>query len=570
MAENASGQESNSGVQSDSGTATANWSIDERTTATNPDGTTAGPPAAVENDGNDTQSWLNGVVTDEGETTPPSQSPAGLPTITNDVTAGDTAAQGSTAGGDVVEITGTGFTVDSQVTFDGVAAPATIVANSTLIFAVSPAHAAGTVNVTVANADGTSGESPAGAYNYDDSGTSVTDDAPPTPPGGASNNGSSGSASGSQPAWLQSFLDDVRVMALVGQIYAKNVGDTIVAGLAAPPPIRGGFAQLAAPPPDQPIRRADIPGRLQQWGGDTVDRYLIRQGNPGTDMASPLLLGAARAAEQGFKLVGDMVTGDDNAVMSGTAAFGAAAAANTSPIAIPASLERFLLDFSAYLHDRETGSATPDEELEFLELYGQGQSGLLRLQNDLMEFANSADTDSAQRGVQAAPFLETAAGVVILMAAGAEELLVMRGASAVGGETELLPIVNRELVPDSRRVLQNLTTRTNSRLGSNLALSGTVLKDAEIDAAVVPGVARLQYGNALERLVANEIIADPKLDALFEHVGGKGKSDFIGRGLFRGQNFDITTVGQIEAHLFRSGYGEGLIIIIYVRPPTVP
>jgi hypothetical protein len=44
-------------------------------------------------------------------------------------------------------------------------------------------------------------------------------------------------------------------------------------------------------------------------------------------------------------------------------------------------------------------------------------------------------------------------------------------------------------------------------------------------------------------------------------------SDFIGRGLFKGLNFDITTPGQIQSHLSRPGYGPGLNIATYTRPP---
>lgn len=47
-------------------------------------------------------------------------------------------------------------------------------------------------------------------------------------------------------------------------------------------------------------------------------------------------------------------------------------------------------------------------------------------------------------------------------------------------------------------------------------------------------------------------------------------ADFIGRGLLRGQNFDITTPGQVGAHLARPGYGQGLRVITYERPAGFP
>src|SRR5438445_802489 len=80
----------------------------------------------------------------------------------------------------------------------------------------------------------------------------------------------------------------------------------------------------------------------------------------------------------------------------------------------PAQRERFLLDLAAYLHDREAGTATSDEQLAALESHGPGPFNELRLQNGLTDFANAADPESAQRGVQAAPFLETTATIVIL------------------------------------------------------------------------------------------------------------------------------------------------------------
>jgi hypothetical protein len=61
------------------------------------------------------------------------------------------APQGST-----VTITGTGFTGASAVTFGTLAAPTYVVDSDTMITAVTPAVRTGTVDVTVANAGGTS------------------------------------------------------------------------------------------------------------------------------------------------------------------------------------------------------------------------------------------------------------------------------------------------------------------------------------------------------------------------------------------------------------------------------
>jgi hypothetical protein len=43
------------------------------------------------------------------------------------------------------------------------------------------------------------------------------------------------------------------------------------------------------------------------------------------------------------------------------------------------------------------------------------------------------------------------------------------------------------------------------------------------------------------------------------------RADFIGKGVLGGMNFDITTPGQIAAHMARP-YGPGLNILTYIRP----
>ena len=58
--------------------------------------------------------------------------------------------QGPTAGGTVVNITGTGFTAATGVTFDGIAGTAFVVNSPTSITVTSPAHAVGPVDVVVA------------------------------------------------------------------------------------------------------------------------------------------------------------------------------------------------------------------------------------------------------------------------------------------------------------------------------------------------------------------------------------------------------------------------------------
>src|SRR5699024_2667327 len=128
-----------------------------------------------------------------------------------------------------------------------------------------------------------------------------------------------------------------------------------------------------------------------------------------------------------------------------------------------------------------------------------------------------------------------------------------------------LSILNPHFTPHGKRVLQNLTDQVNRNLASNLPAATTVLSDAEIIAAGASrGVARMQYGNAVERLVARENRADPLLRTLLKHTHGPGP-DFEGVGHLQGQIFDITTPAQVPAHLARP-YGQGLNVITYQRP----
>ena len=63
---------------------------------------------------------------------------------------------GLTTGGTSVVITGSNFTGATAVSFGGVAAASYVINSATQITAVSPAEAAGTVNVTVTTVGGTS------------------------------------------------------------------------------------------------------------------------------------------------------------------------------------------------------------------------------------------------------------------------------------------------------------------------------------------------------------------------------------------------------------------------------
>jgi hypothetical protein len=65
-------------------------------------------------------------------------------------------ATGGTAGDTLVKITGQHFTGATDVDFGATAATSFMIDNDAVIYAISPAHAAGTVAVTVTNATGVS------------------------------------------------------------------------------------------------------------------------------------------------------------------------------------------------------------------------------------------------------------------------------------------------------------------------------------------------------------------------------------------------------------------------------
>jgi hypothetical protein len=122
---------------------------------------------------------------------------------------------------------------------------------------------------------------------------------------------------------------------------------------------------------------------------------------------------------------------------------------------------------------------------------------------------------------------------------------------------------------NARSQLQAVTDLVNQRLAQNPARARTVLSAQELEACVEPHIARMLYGNAVERLTANEIQASPQLRAMFEHLGGPNDPDFIGTGPLRGMKFDITTPAQVNVHLARP-YGPGMDIITYKRPAWLP
>ena len=78
-------------------------------------------------------------------------------------------SSGPTAGGTAVTITGTGLGSASNLTFDGVAGTSLVAVNDTTVTAVTPAHAAGAVNVVITTSGGTDTET--NGFTYSDAPT---------------------------------------------------------------------------------------------------------------------------------------------------------------------------------------------------------------------------------------------------------------------------------------------------------------------------------------------------------------------------------------------------------------
>ena len=126
---------------------------------------------------------------------------------------------------------------------------------------------------------------------------------------------------------------------------------------------------------------------------------------------------------------------------------------------------------------------------------------------------------------------------------------------------------------DPVQILQNLTDQNAAALNANPSLANSVLSPAEnLAAQTQPFLNPVAYGNAIQRLVNADILNSPTYSSIFDVVGGPNNPDYVGMGPAEGLNFDITTPGQVGAHLARPGYGQGLNVITYQRAPgwTLP
>ena len=159
------------------------------------------------------------------------------------------------------------------------------------------------------------------------------------------------------------------------------------------------------------------------------------------------------------------------------------------------------------------------------------------------------------------------AGAEVAAAYGVGAGAAAGGAAAAGGGGAGIPLVQRAINSGGAFTLQRITNTANARLAANPALARSVLHPNKYASGRRSAqIARMEYGNAVEGLVALRIEGSFVLSRMFRHIGGPNQPDFVGRGLLRGQNYDITTPGHAAAH-FGRWYGPGLNIIPYERPP---
>jgi hypothetical protein len=138
------------------------------------------------------------------------------PTIT-----GVSPNSGSTAGGNTVTITGTGFTGVTQVNFGGTLTGAFNV-GATSLDVLAPAHAVGTVDISITTANGTTANTTADDYTYTAAGPNITSISPTTGSigggtivtiNGTGFTGATGVSFGATPATTFTVNTDVKITA---------------------------------------------------------------------------------------------------------------------------------------------------------------------------------------------------------------------------------------------------------------------------------------------------------------------------------------------------------------------
>jgi hypothetical protein len=189
-----------------------------------------------------------------------------------------------------------------------------------------------------------------------------------------------------------------------------------------------------------------------------------------------------------------------------------------------------------------------------------------------LDVAEAAENRAAPEAGLRSVFVDDAMNLSLagsIAKAGAK--LLLRGAARLGARAGVRIATGPVSAADeATQFLKRLTDEEYNALTADLSRARLVLSPAEVEASVNPMIARMQFGNALERRVATRISEDQELKLLFRHVGRSPNSfDFLGTGRFTGLKFDITTPGQAAKHLARP-YGEGLQIIEYMPPKLLP
>ncbi|GLV54301.1 hypothetical protein KDH_11490 [Dictyobacter sp. S3.2.2.5] len=128
--------------------------------------------------------------------------------------------------------------------------------------------------------------------------------------------------------------------------------------------------------------------------------------------------------------------------------------------------------------------------------------------------------------------------------------------------------------------LQKATTRQSERLAQAILQKDVAfLRRAGLSAKQISHLLNSSspiraavYGQAMEKLMQRSIASSPMLSRLFRYVAnmrgivaGRGRPDWIGRGVFHGILVDLTTNAGRAAHYARS-YGEKMLVLTYTRP----
>jgi hypothetical protein len=149
-------------------------------------------------------------------------------------------SSGPAAGGDTVQITGSGFTAATTVRFDTLAATSVNVNSSTVLQAIAPPHAAGQVDITVTN-PGTPPEIRSVKYTYLDAAPAPAPNVPPAPDSGLVIDKSSGPAAGGDTVQItgSGFTAATTVRFDTLAATSVNVNSSTVLQAVAPPHAAG-------------------------------------------------------------------------------------------------------------------------------------------------------------------------------------------------------------------------------------------------------------------------------------------------------------------------------------------